>query len=109
MCFFAIFLKNFNFEKACETKTFLIVHDVPRIFCDIRKKKEKKTVRLVCLQKKKKILISFGDAKSGDFFWISSYTIQIYHVNVFRQSNYWKRGFNLRIIISIRDKHYLIL
>ena len=47
----AIFLKNFNFEQECEPKTFVIVHDVPRIFCDIRKKINR--AREVCLKKKK--------------------------------------------------------
>ena len=57
--FFAIFLKNFNFEKECETKTFLIVHDLPCIFCDKRKKKTH--ARNVCLQKI--ILTVFGEAQ----------------------------------------------
>ena len=48
-CFFPIFLRNFNLEKECETKTFLIVHDLFHISCDIRKKKNR--VRKVYLQK----------------------------------------------------------
>ena len=49
MVFFAIFLKNFNFEKECKTRTFLFVHHFSRIFCDIRKKKNR--ARKMCLKK----------------------------------------------------------
>ena len=81
MCFFAIFLKNFNIEKACETKTFLIVHDVPRIFCDIRKKKEKKN-RSVGVPSK----------KNSDQFWRREkwrffLDFLIYHTNLSRKRN----------------------
>ena len=55
---FCHFLEKFQLLKRMwETKTFSIVHEFSRIFCDIRKKKNH--VRKVCLQKKVEINSGF--------------------------------------------------
>ena len=79
-------------KKKCEIKTFLIIHEFSRIFYDIR-------------NKTKKILTGFGDAKSWNKFWISSYMIKNLYFNdilLFKQSII-QDGKNEFIIIKSRE------
>ena len=56
MAFLRFSKKISTLKKSGETKTLIIVHDVPSIFCDIRKKKNR------ARKPSKKLLTGFGEA-----------------------------------------------